>query len=120
MVRIGEGIEVKDELIKKACNFAMEAHNMSSGKPYIYKKISGSTDVVFGFAGTWSLHGWYSNTCFGETKINSTLFPSLKSVGTDEVAMVNEAFATRFEDILNKSSLKIEVYILGFDNLIPS
>lgn len=109
MVRIGEGIEVKDELIKKACNLAMEAHNLPSGKPYNYKKISGSMDVVFSFAGTWSLDGWYSNTSFGETKINSTLFPSLKSVGTDEVAMVNEAFARRFEDILNNSSLKNEV-----------
>ncbi|KAJ8563233.1 hypothetical protein K7X08_031685 [Anisodus acutangulus] len=109
MVRIGEGIEVKGELIKKACNLAMEAHNLSSGKPYIYKKKSGSMDAVFGFAGIWSLDGWYSNTSFGEKKINISLFPSLRSVGTDEVAMVNEAFATRFEDILNKSSLKNEV-----------
>lgn len=108
MVRLGEGIEVNEELIKKACKLAMEAHNLSSGKPYIYKK-SGSMDVIFSFAGTWSLDGWYSNTSFGETKINSTLFPSLKSVGTDEVAMVNEAFARRFEDILNNSSLKNEV-----------
>lgn len=108
MVRIGEG-EVKDELIKKACNLAMEAHSLSSGKPYIYKKKSGSMDAVFGFAGTWSLDGWYSNTSFGETKINITLFPSLRSVGTDEVAKVNEAFASRFEGILNNSSLKNEV-----------
>ncbi|KAK4375634.1 hypothetical protein RND71_006311 [Anisodus tanguticus] len=85
MVRIGEGIEVKDELIKKACNLAMEAHNLSSGKPYIYKKKSGLMDAVFGFAGTWSLDGWYSSTSFGETKINISLFPSLRSVGTDEV-----------------------------------
>lgn len=108
MVRIGE-VEVKDELIKKACNLAMEAHSLSSGKPYIYKKKSGSMDAVFGFAGTWSLDGWYSNTSFGETKINITLFPSLRSVGTDVVAMVNEAFASRFESILNNSSLKNEV-----------
>ncbi|KAF3655716.1 putative zinc finger CCCH domain-containing protein 5-like isoform X1 [Capsicum annuum] len=109
MVIIGEGIEVKDELIKKACNLAMEAHTLSSGKPYIYKKKSGSMDAVFGFAGTWSLDGWYNNTSFGETKINVSLFPSMRSVGTDELAMVNEAFARRFEDILNKSSLKNEV-----------
>ncbi|CAN4099333.1 unnamed protein product [Withania somnifera] len=109
MVSIGEGIEVKDELIKKACNLAMEAHSLSSGKPYIYKKKSGSTDAVFGFAGTWSLDGWYSNTSFGETKINTTSFPSMRSIGTDEVAIVNEAFASRFADILNKSSLKNEV-----------
>lgn len=109
MVRIGEGIEVKDELIKTACDLAMEAHKLSSGKRYIYKKIRGSMDVFFSFAGTWSLDGWYSNTSFGETKINSNLFPSLKNVGTDEVAMVNEAFARRFEDILNNSSLKNEV-----------
>ncbi|MCE3051843.1 enhanced disease susceptibility 1 [Datura stramonium] len=109
MVRIGE-VKSKDELIKKACNLAMEAHNLSSGKPYIYKKKSGSNmDAVFGFAGTWSLDGWYSSTSFGETKINITLFPSLRSVGTDEVAMVNEAFARRFEEILNNSSFKNEV-----------
>nr|AAM62411.1 EDS1 [Nicotiana tabacum] len=109
MVRIEEGREVKDELIKKACNLAMEAHSLSSGKPYIYKKKSGSMDVFFAFGGTWSVDGWYSSTCFGETKIKNALFPSLKSVGTDEVAMVNEAFSRRFEDILNKSSLQNEV-----------
>ncbi|OIT02258.1 PREDICTED: protein EDS1L-like [Nicotiana attenuata] len=109
MVRIEEGREVKDELIKKACNLAMEAHNLSSGKPYIYKKKSGSMDVFFAFAGNWFVDGWYSSTCFGEKKINISLFPSLKSVGTDEVAMVNEAFASRFEHILNNSPLKIEV-----------
>ncbi|XP_060170323.1 protein EDS1L-like [Lycium barbarum] len=109
MVRLAEGIEVKDELIKKACNLATEAHNLSSGKPYIYKKKSGSMEAVFGFAGTWSPDGWYSSTSFGETKINRTLYPSLRNVGTDEVAMVNKAFYSRFEDILNKSSLKNEV-----------
>lgn len=109
MVKIGEGIEVRDELIKKTCNLTMEAHNLSPGKPYIYKKINGSTDVVFAFAGTLSSDGWYSNTSFGEKEINTTLFPSLRSVGTDEVAKVNEVFATRFEEILDKSSLKNEV-----------
>ncbi|KAJ8559879.1 hypothetical protein K7X08_003937 [Anisodus acutangulus] len=68
MVRIGEGIEVKDELIKKACNLAMEAHNLSSGKPYIYRKKS-----------------------------------------LLELGLLMVAFASRFEDILNKSSLKNEV-----------
>lgn len=109
MVKIGEGIEVREELIKKACNLAMEAHNLSPEKPYIYKKINGSTDVVIAFAGTLSFDGWYSNTSFGETEINTTLFPSLRSVGTEEVAKVNEAFARRFQDILDKSSLKNEV-----------
>lgn len=120
MVKIGEGIEVREELIKKACNLAMEAHNLSPEKPYIYKKINGSTDVVIAFAGTLSFDGWYSNTSFGETEINTTLFPSLRSVGTDEVAKVNEAFARRFQDILDKSSLKNEVYILGFNHLVLS
>ncbi|CAN4100467.1 unnamed protein product [Withania somnifera] len=85
MVSIGKGIEVRDELIKKACNLAMEAHNLSSGKPYTYKKKSGSMDAALGFAGTWSLDSWYSNTFFGETTNNASLFPSLRSVGTDEV-----------------------------------
>ncbi|MQL05688.1 hypothetical protein EI015_26830, partial [Escherichia coli] len=61
------------------------------------------------FPGSGTIKDWYSGKPFGEIEINLNLFPSLKSIGVSEAALVNEAFQRRFEAILAKSSLVAEV-----------
>ncbi|KAL3513270.1 hypothetical protein ACH5RR_025987 [Cinchona calisaya] len=106
---LGEIIGLKEELIKKACNLAMKAHLKSPEKPYVCEKSRSSTEAVFAFPGTWAVTDWYSKKPFGETKINTALFPSVKRIGMDELAVVNEAFSCRFEQLISKSQLKREV-----------
>lgn len=106
---LGDSIGLKEELIKKACNLAMKAHLKSPEKPYVCEKSRSSTEAVFAFPGTWAVTDWYSRKPFGETKINIALFPSLRSIGMDELAVVNEAFSCRFEQLLSNSQLEREV-----------
>ncbi|KAK9278723.1 hypothetical protein L1049_028299 [Liquidambar formosana] len=106
--RLGDCIEMQEGLIKRACSSAMKAHK-STGKPYILEKSRSSPDAVFSFAGSWSVNDWFAGKSFGEKKIDLGLFPSLRSIGNDEVAVVNEAFLRRFQAILEKQSFQSEV-----------
>ncbi|XP_058180503.1 protein EDS1L-like [Rhododendron vialii] len=106
--RLGETIGMREELIKKACSLSLKAHR-ASGKPYLYEKSRSSSEAVFGFPGSWSVEDWFSSRPFGDTKASLNLFPSLRSIGNDEVAVVNEAFFRRFEVILRKTSFEKEV-----------
>ncbi|KAK9277808.1 hypothetical protein L1049_027364 [Liquidambar formosana] len=106
--RLGDCIEMQEGRIKRACSLAMKAHK-STGKPYILEKSRSSPDAVFSFAGSWSVNDWFAGKSFGEKKIDIGLFPSLRSIGNDEVAVVNEAFLRRFEAILEKQSFQSEV-----------
>ncbi|XP_059641580.1 protein EDS1-like [Cornus florida] len=104
-----EEIGVSDELIKKACTLSKKAHT-SSKNPFVSEKIRSSSEIVFGFSGSWSVPDWFTeNGFFGAIKVDRLKFPSLRSIGTDEVASVNDAFMGRFEKILATSSLKDEV-----------
>lgn len=107
--RVGEITGLREELILRSCKLAIKAHDKYPGKPYIYDKNRGSTDAVFAFPGSWLVDHWYSRKPFGETKVDLSKFPSLISLGNDEIALVNEAFSTRFEQLLSKSSLATEV-----------
>lgn len=104
--RLVESIGMTDELIKRACSIAMKAHK-SAGKHYLRDKIRGSPEVVFGFAGSWSVNDLFKDNSFGETNISRELFPSMRSIGNDETAKVNKAFAERFEDILQTLKNKV-------------
>ncbi|XVF50241.1 hypothetical protein PTKIN_Ptkin04bG0080200 [Pterospermum kingtungense] len=109
---------LREEVIKKACSVAMAAHK-SLEKPYLVEKARTSSDVFFIFPGSWSVGSWFCRPAFGEIKINQSelLSPkgndkvatSLRSIGRDEPATVNEGFLRRFEMILSDSSLQIEV-----------
>lgn len=107
----------EDQLINKACSCAMKAHK-SPENPYILEKTLGSPEtILFSFPGSWSVSDWFAQKPFGETKINRSghppKFPSLRSVGNDEVATVNEAFLRRFEDkILGSSDFQDKVHCL--------
>ncbi|KAL2482563.1 Protein EDS1B [Forsythia ovata] len=107
--KVGDITGLSEELILKSCKLAIKAHEKFPGKLYIYEKNRGSTDVVFAFAGSWLVDHWYSRKPFGETKVDASKFPSLRSLGSDEIALVNEAFSTRFEQLLIKSSFASEV-----------
>ncbi|KAE8124148.1 hypothetical protein FH972_019056 [Carpinus fangiana] len=104
----------EDQLINKACSCAMKAHK-SPENPYIIEKTLGSPEtILFSFPGSWSVSDWFAQKPFGETKINRSghppKFPSLRSIGNDEVATVNEAFLRRFEDkILGSSDFQDKV-----------
>ncbi|CAL0327693.1 unnamed protein product [Lupinus luteus] len=105
-----DNIGLKEEVIKKACSFAFKAHK-SPEKSYISEKnrICSEPNLFISFPGSWDQTKWFSKNPFGETKIDLKLFPSLRSVGNDEAALVNEAFLLRFRNILDNSSLKFEV-----------
>lgn len=107
---IGDNIGLAEEIITKACGLAFKSHK-SPEKFYFYEKvrISPNTYHVFSFPGSFDDADWFVKKPFGETKIDLTKFPSLRSVGNDEAALVNEGFAKRFDQILEKTSFKSEV-----------
>ncbi|PSS07824.1 Protein EDS1B like [Actinidia chinensis var. chinensis] len=105
---LGESIKMREELMKEACYLSLRAHT-SAGKPYLSKKIRGSSETVFSFPGPWTVDGWFSGKPFGQRKIELNLFPSLRSIGNDEKAAVNEAFYGRFEAILKTTAFANEV-----------
>ncbi|KAG7954699.1 hypothetical protein I3843_11G032700 [Carya illinoinensis] len=112
--RLGDLIEMDEELIMKACSSAMNAHKLP-GKPFTFEKFRASsgtyTAFIFGFAGSWSVNDLQIvQNPFGETQIKTELFPSLKSIGNDEFAMVNQCSQQRFEErILGTSDFRAKV-----------
>ncbi|KAL5749695.1 hypothetical protein ACOSP7_024298 [Xanthoceras sorbifolium] len=106
--RIGEVINVREELIKKASLLATKAHK-SPEKTYLVEKSRSSSEVIFSFPGSWSVNDWFTRSPFGEKKVDLAMFPSLKNIGNEDVATVNEASLNRFEAILATSQLQIEV-----------
>ncbi|CAJ1975214.1 unnamed protein product [Sphenostylis stenocarpa] len=92
---------MRAEVIEKAYAASWKAHK-SPDRPYLVEKISRNeaSEVIICFPGSDAVKDWYSQRNFGETKIDLRLFPSLRSIGNDEPALVNEAFSKRFQDIL--------------------
>ncbi|RVW21168.1 Protein EDS1 [Vitis vinifera] len=86
---LGDRIGLSDEVINAAASLAMKAHDCT-GKPFLRKK--GLPVTVFAFAGSWLPDDWCAQPPFGETKMDTSNFPSLKSLGDDGVALVNGSF----------------------------
>lgn len=108
----GTGISIKDlspERIEKSFSASLKAHSYKA--PYFLEKNSRSNpkEVIISFSASGGFKDWYSKTNFGEIKIDLTLFPSLRSIGNNEPALVNQYFLQRFQEILAKSSLKDQV-----------
>ncbi|KAJ7956300.1 Enhanced disease susceptibility 1 [Quillaja saponaria] len=95
---------MKKELIKKICYLALKALKLT-GKPYHVEKTICSSETIISFQGSWSVNDWFARNPFGETKVDLQLFPSLRSIGNDEAALVNEAFLNKFKQILGGSAL---------------
>ena len=108
--RLGGCIELTGERIEKALALTRKAHK-TPDKPFLVEKIpkSNPPEVYISFPGSGAAKDWYSQKPFGEGQIDLNLFPSLKSIGNNEAAKVNEAFQRRFKAILDKSSLEKEV-----------
>lgn len=111
---LGDNIGLKDEsIIKKACSLAVKAHK-STKEHYLLEKIRTSSEayVIISFPGSWVETDWFVGKSFGETKVDLALLPSIRSVGNDEAALVNEAFFNRFDQLLKLNkvpSFKSEV-----------
>ncbi|PIA62308.1 hypothetical protein AQUCO_00200359v1 [Aquilegia coerulea] len=105
---LGEKLGLQDDLIIKACSLSMNAHN-SVTSTFLLDKTHSSSHAVFAFPGSWSIENWFSCKPFGSSDINRSLFPSLRSVGNAETAVVNESFLRQFETILRASNLQEEV-----------
>lgn len=114
--RVGEKIGVREDVIQKACKLSMKAHDKAPVKPYVHEKIRGSNDVVFAFPGSWSVDDWYTpgKSCFGEIKVDVSRFPCMKSIGYEEIGVVNHAFTRRFDELITRSSLANEVLLLVY------
>ena len=103
---LGNRIRLSEEIVNRAASQAMRAHN-SAGRPFLLDKTRGF--AIFAFAGSWLPDDWFTHPPFGETKMDASTFPSLRSVGNDEVAVVNASFLRRFKAILDQLSLEREV-----------
>lgn len=108
---LGENIGVREDVIQRACKLSMKAHERSSSpsKPYIHDRTRLSNDVFFAFPGSWRVEDWYAGDPFGEVGVDESVFPSMRSVGSEDVGLVNEAFCRRFHGLLHRSSLAAEV-----------
>lgn len=106
-IRLADGVEITDEVFRKARSVAMKAHKE---KVYTSEKLRNSSGIIFSFPGSWEVKEWFSKGPFGNTKRDHpVLFPSLKYLGLDEIATVNEAFLGRFKEVLNEPRFKEEV-----------
>lgn len=108
--RLGEKIGISEELIKKSCRLSLQAQDYPNELFHVDKHSSEAAFIVF--TGSWSVIDWFSGDKafgFGETKINRELFPSMRSIGNDEDATVNQAFLKRFELVLKNPKFQEEV-----------
>lgn len=103
---LGNRMRLSEEAITKAASQAMKAHN-SPGRPYLQEKHRGF--AIFAFSGFWLLDDWFTHPPFGETAMDASMFPSLRSVGNDEAAAVSASFLRRFKAILSQLPLEKEV-----------
>ncbi|KAL5722381.1 defense response [Ranunculus cassubicifolius] len=103
----GNRVNLQDALIARACSLSMRAHNSPS--PTFLLDKTDQSNAIFAFPGSYSVNDWFSHNPFGDTPIDPTLFPSLRSVGNNETAIVNESFLRKFDLVLKASNLQFEV-----------
>lgn len=110
--RLGEKIGISEELIKKSCSLSLQAQNYPDELFHVDKTSPEAVFIVF--TGSWSVIDWFSgDKAFGETKINLEVFPSMRSIGNEDVAIVNQAFLQRFELVLkNPKFLEVVCYLI--------
>ncbi|TYJ98590.1 protein EDS1L-like [Cucumis melo var. makuwa] len=100
-LKLEGAINLKEDLIASAWSAAIKAHKHPE-KPFLLDKTRDSS--IISFAGSSSPEAWFSasDSSFGETKIDTQLFPSVRSIGVDDYAVVNSAFLRRFQGIFGK------------------
>lgn len=100
-------------LVELCCSVSMSAHH-SPSSPFIVRTVSHPfPSAIFAFPASWSVDDWIlageHGGPFGESEVDSSLFPSLRSIANDEAARVNRAFLRSFQRLLNDSRLQAEV-----------
>ncbi|XP_045790067.1 protein EDS1L-like [Trifolium pratense] len=105
-----EIMKLSADRIEKSLAASLKVHKTPE-KPYLLEKNSRSNpkEVIISFPASGAFKDWFSKTTFGETEIDLKLFPSLRSIGNNIPALVNKFFLQRFQELLEKSSLKTEV-----------
>lgn len=96
-------------LIDQCCSLSMRAHASSRNSPYLVHTLSHPYPCsIIAFPGSWVADEWVraDRPPFGDTEVDTALFPSLRSVGSGVVARVNAAFLSSFQRLLICSSLK--------------
>ncbi|VVA16982.1 PREDICTED: lipase PAD4 [Prunus dulcis] len=118
--RLGEMLNLSEELIKKSCYLSLKAQNFPD-ELLLVEKPPASSHAFFCFPGSWSVDSWFSGEkAFGETVITPALFPCMKSIGNHNetakpgdlefaIAFVNQAFLQKFEHVLQTSQLVNQV-----------
>ena len=107
-------IGLSGAVINAAASLAMKAHD-STREPFLLKKPRGLSVAVVAFAGSWLPDDWCAQPPFGETKMDTCNFPSLKSLGDDGVALVNGSFLQRFNAIHSSLAKKVLQFNLCID-----
>ncbi|XP_056170875.1 protein EDS1L-like [Syzygium oleosum] len=101
---------IKEELIEKALSVSIHAHQSPDQCLVERETPDCPSQVVVAFRGSWSPNDWFAGDGkakpFGETKVDTKMFPSLKGIGNKVVATVNAAFMARFLRILDHESGK--------------
>ncbi|KAJ4973356.1 hypothetical protein NE237_006530 [Protea cynaroides] len=101
---LSEAIGMEPDLVMKAFSLAMAAQSKHD-QSYLSEKHSSYS--IFAFHGSGTVKDWFSGTTFGDRSIGpKNLFPSLKSIGKDEIALVNGKFFQQFQDLLKQEALK--------------
>ncbi|XP_050377981.1 uncharacterized protein LOC126795186 isoform X1 [Argentina anserina] len=107
-LRLGE--QIREDHIKKSCSLSLNDKYINE----LFLVDQSIPDAVFFvFNAVWTVNEWFSgDEAFGETKIDiesKIAFPSMRSIGNDEVATVNLAFLKRFELVLKDPKFELEV-----------
>ncbi|KAJ4972911.1 hypothetical protein NE237_006085 [Protea cynaroides] len=101
-----EAVGMEADLVKKAFSLAMTVQSQGN-QTYQYENHSSYS--IFAFSGSGTVEDWFSGTSFGETSIGlKKLFPSLKSIGNNEIAQVNGKFFQQLQDLLKEETLNEE------------
>ncbi|WOK92986.1 hypothetical protein Cni_G01678 [Canna indica] len=106
------GDDDKRALVPLCCSLSTAAHR-SPSSPFQLHHNAAPSAAVFAFPASWSTDDWLlpgALSHFGESEIDASLFPSLKSVGNDATAGVNGAFLRSFRKLLETSLLQAEVH----------
>ncbi|KAJ3677454.1 hypothetical protein LUZ60_003178 [Juncus effusus] len=99
-------------LITTCCSLAVRAHDSSSASPFVVHSLTNPYPcAIFAFSGAWTADEWLSGgkPPFGETEVDPSVFPSLRSVGSGVIARVNASFLSSFERLVVYSTLQSEV-----------
>ncbi|CAL1367875.1 unnamed protein product [Linum trigynum] len=107
-VNLEENLRVRVEVVKKACSLSLKAHKPPGKQLFVTEKLR-SSEVIFGFPGSWNASDWISKAPFGEVEVDLQLFPSILYIGLREIGAVNEAFLRRFKALLASPQFVAEV-----------